>query len=274
MTNYSVFQNFTPECYFEDPYPHVLIRNAIDEDLYEELERTFPFDKSHPDYNKNNMRLNIGCEDMLANNTITDHWRNFIEYNSGPEFWKDFSKIFQGAASKEYKKLNLSKLKLIRDLRSSSKIKKEGADFSIDCRVAVNTPNRGEKKKRSDQPQANIVRGPHVDKWNALFFGLLYMRAEKDDSKGGSLNIYKFKKGFRGPKYFGKGKGNAPGDSSEVNKDAVEVAKTVEYSRNTFVIGFNSLKAVHGVTPRQITKHPRRFVNFIARYKEPLFKRF
>ena len=273
MVNYSVFQNFTSECYFDGPYPHVLIRNAIDEDLYDELEKTFPFNKRHPDYNKNNMRLNIGCEEMLANNTITDHWRNFIEYNSGPEFWKDFSNIFQSAASKQYK-LNLSKLKLIRDLRSSSKIKQEGADFSIDCRVAVNTPSTGENKKRKAQPQANIVRGPHVDKWNALFFGLLYMRANKDDSTGGALNIYKFKKGYRGPKYFGKGKGNAPGDSSEVNKDAIEVAETIEYSRNTFVLALNSPKAIHGVTPRAITKHPRRFVNFIARYKEPLFKRF
>jgi hypothetical protein len=284
MTNYSVFQNFKPEYYFEDPFPHVIIPNAIDDELYSELERTFPFDKKHPEYKKNNMRLNIGCEEMLENNTITDHWRNFIEYNSGDGFWTDYSKIFDEAASKEYD-LTLSNLKLIRDTRSSSKIKKEGADFSIDCRVAVNTPNRKfrssgkTQKKRGDQPQANVVRGPHVDKYTALFYGLLYMRSTVDDSEGGSLNLYRFKdkeylKENNITKYFGRGYGYSPNDITEVNKDAIEIAKTVDYSRNTFVIALNSKKAVHGVSPRDYTKHPRRFVNFIARYKEALFPKF
>ncbi|MEO6366004.1 MAG: hypothetical protein ABIO38_08170, partial [Luteimonas sp.] len=51
----------------------------------------------------------------------------------------------------------------------------------------------------------------------------------------------------------------------------VELAATVPYSSNTLVLFLNSLQAVHGVTPRQVTPRTRYFFNLVGEIPVPLF---
>ena len=79
--------------------------------------------------------------------------------------------------------------------------------------------------------QPSSVRGPHVDKPNKLFAGLYYLRPPRD----------------------------------------VELAHTVPYAGNTFVLFLNSLEALHGVTPREVTPNTRYFFNLVGEVDVPLF---
>jgi hypothetical protein len=42
------------------------------------------------------------------------------------------------------------------------------------------------------------------------------------------------------------------------------VVKTVPYRANSYLCFVNSSEAVHGVSPRDTTDVPRRYINFIA----------
>jgi len=44
----------------------------------------------------------------------------------------------------------------------------------------------------------------------------------------------------------------------------VDLVKTVSYRANSYVCFVNSPQAVHGVSPRDLTDVPRRYINFIA----------
>ena len=45
----------------------------------------------------------------------------------------------------------------------------------------------------------------------------------------------------------------------------------MHYKANTLLLFVNSPFAVHGVTERQPTPHLRRYVNFVAEMREPLY---
>ena len=53
--------------------------------------------------------------------------------------------------------------------------------MSTDCQIGINSP----------VSQASTVKGPHVDNRVELYAGLFYMRTDEDDSRGGSLEIFR-----------------------------------------------------------------------------------
>ncbi len=40
--NYSLLQNFKQADFFNEPFPHLIIKNALPENLYKNLENNFP----------------------------------------------------------------------------------------------------------------------------------------------------------------------------------------------------------------------------------------
>ena len=93
----------------------------------------------------------------------------------------------------------------------------------------------------------------HVDRQVALFAGLLYMRRPDDDSRGGDLELYRFRDR---PRRFEPGR--------YVDDALVELVKTIPYEANRLVFFVHSPDALHGVSPRSVTPHPRLHVNFLA----------
>ena len=122
------------------------------------------------------------------------------------------------------------------------------ADVLVDCQFGINTPVSSPSR----------VRGFHLDSPKKLYNALLYMRAEEDDSDGGDLQICRF---HDQPQFH---KVTAP-------DDAVEVVDHVRYEANAFAFMVNSPAALHGVTPRMATPHLRRYINFLAELREPIF---
>jgi hypothetical protein len=136
--------------------------------------------------------------------------------------------------------------------------KDRGADLSIEFQFAINTPVQ----------TASRVRARHVDNAKKLFSGLFYMREPDDDSVGGDLEICR----WRATPEFKNA--YVPGhqiSNTHVHDNQVDLVDTVEYRANMLVMFVNSPFAVHGVTMRQPTPHFRRYINFIAEVREPLY---
>ena len=102
------------------------------------------------------------------------------------------------------------------------------------------------------------VRESHVDSPKKIFAGLFYMRDEKDDSLGGDLNLFKFKKKIR-----------LHGRSSD--PFYVQQFRTVKYRPNTLVFFVNSPRSLHGVSQRFPTKHARRFLYLSGTMSQPIY---
>ena len=94
------------------------------------------------------------------------------------------------------------------------------------------------------------------------------MRDPDDDSIGGDQEIcrWRAKPEFKNAYIPGHQVTN-----THIDDDQVELVNTVQYRANTLVMFVNSPFAVHGVTERQPTPHVRRYINFIAQFREPLY---
>ena len=60
-----------------DPFPHIVIENALPEKLYNELNDTYPTNKFN-EIIKNNVVGELSGEKVQKDNEITNLWKNFI----------------------------------------------------------------------------------------------------------------------------------------------------------------------------------------------------
>ena len=115
------------------------------------------------------------------------------------------------------------------------------AEVRLDCQFVMNTP----------VTRKSSVKTAHIDLCDKIFSALYYMRDPRDQSEGGDLDIYDWRREPRFVKH------------RALTRD-VEVVKTVPYRANAYLCFVNSPQAVHGVSPRDTTDVPRRYINFIA----------
>ena len=106
----SLLQNCNSENIFNDPFPHVIIDNALPNDIYDELIGTVPNDLII-DKEADNKRGNI-YQEQLKNNTKYKLWSEFLSYNNSKKFLEEFTNIFR-------EKINLIYPGLLQDIEKS-----------------------------------------------------------------------------------------------------------------------------------------------------------
>lgn len=150
----------------EDPFPHVVIENALDDKYYRGLLETRPQPEDILRGRKlgPNQRLDLPTE--LATSILHPQWIEFCTYHSSWEFWDRIVEVFRKTLG-------------IYDLNNNS--------IRLRCQPGLNTPTEGKTK----------VRGPHLDNPRELFAGLFYMPTDED---GGDLELYRWKE----RKFYGK----------------------------------------------------------------------
>jgi hypothetical protein len=209
---------------FKDPFPHVIVENALPETYYEALVKSRPsmWQILNGRSFGPNQRIDMRTQDALK---LDAPWDEFIAAHISSEFFNRAMELFYDPAFELF----------------------EGWDgnASLRCQPGINTPS----------PTLSSVRGPHLDNPSEIYAGLFYMPVDE----GGDLEIYR----WAGEKKF-HGK-------LEVQRECVELVKTVPYKPNTYVMFLNTPDALHGVTPRQ-SKNPRYLVNVIADANKPLFR--
>ena len=249
--NISVLSKASKKHIVLEPYPHIVIENALDEELYKILSEEYPStdeilakDVGPNDTLLNNTRYQVGSNTPL----MSSWWNQFVDYHVSRGFYNEVSDLLGTHIDNMHQiKDKYGFYNNFKNLSSSKRGKagmfvetsnKKNFDVGMDCQVGINSP----------ATEMSRVIGMHVDQPNKLYVGMLYMREEEDDSVGGHLQIYKHK------------------DGCEKNMDIenMEIHSTIEYARNTAVFFVNSPVSIHSVTLRHPTPHRRRLINFIG----------
>jgi len=241
----SILQNVAAADVQSDPYPHLVLQNALPEELYNALSESYPgADKIvSPTEMGNNKRYQISAHVGLTSPDLTPLWQEFMRFHVSQAFWNEVIVLFGDQIRALYPWLESAVGRSLDQMSVGVRNVHPERDVVLDCQPGINSP----------VTRQTSVRGPHLDNPKELFGALLYLREEHDDSTGGDLEIYRYRK-TRGM-FYGK---------AEISHRQTERVATVRYQRNTLVFFLNSYHSLHGVTPRSVTSHCRRLVNFIG----------
>lgn len=234
-----------------EPFPHIVIPDALEASYYEKLVAEFPSIQTINVKNKalvNNTDCFMGAADVFRSDGVSSAWKEFFRYHTSPAFLKEALALTGDAATKLHPHLK----PVLADVSDEQVIVADSGDkgaFHMQCQFGINSPVVSESS----------VRTAHIDKPMKIYNALLYCRADDDDSEGGDLILYKFSKqpGFTGNRTA------MPGRITEV--------ASVPYRKNMLVLFLNSVGSVHGVRPRKPTRHVRRYINFQVELERPHF---
>ena len=251
-----------------DPYPHIIIEDALPWDLYEELEKTFPEEQV-----LNTIPFDKGIcyrmkSDILVHPTFQpDVWRKFSEYHTSAEWFREVYELFKPWLS--HPKVtdllpNLEDNVCARGWRGFKEIKevvltssgrkkrvRNPKNILTDCQVVMHNPSL----------EIQTTRTPHIDNPLEMFAGLLYMPYKDDTSTGGEFQIHSTKNNIT--------KVDMKGGREIYPEDVGPVHTTVPYKKNTFVMFCNANpNTVHSVSKRINPTMHRRSVNIIAEFRK------
>ena len=237
----------------DDPFPHLVVHEALEPDYYRQLAAEFPaaeiiLDGRTPVSNSN---FRYAASAILDDARISALWREFTRYHVSQEFFNEVRALFESRIRELHPRLESSVGKPLSDWQSSVRFREPIRDIALECQFTYGTP--------VDVRSRRI--GPHVDREVALYAGLFYMRDDHDDSEGGDLELYRFNAGA--PAFD-------PG-SRRVPDERVTRCKTIRYASNTLVFFLHSPYALHGVSPRSPTTFPRRHINFVGELATQVF---
>ncbi len=237
-----------------EPFPHIIIEDALPQDLLDELVASFPDEETVTKGAErgSNKRFDYTIKDMRTDPTINPLWKQFLELNASREFFEDLVRLFGDEIDKRFPHFKAQYGNIL-NMKNGTRYLDEGsADILFDAHISINTPV-------VEKPSS--VRAAHVDDPKKLFGGLLYLRPPQDTtSQGGELLIYRYKDKTK-KQFFGQG----------IEEKYIEVVSKIPYKRNVFVLFLNTIDSLHGVTTREKTSYTRQFVNLVAELKSPLF---
>ena len=263
--NLSILSKVSAADIIHDPYPHIVIENALDETLFQELFESLPPEKLVLDgREKKNTWFDYPACKVVNNSEITPLWQAFFRYHTSPEFYLELIEIFGDTLRNLHpsieKKLGKPLEESVVAMRPGGRQDRlaENADISMECQFYVNYTT-----------QQRAVRGPHVDRPSELFAALLYFRSPDDDSKGGDLVVSKAKQ----PDTLYPSSSSIHVDHApmEINESRVTPTGTGHYQANTLVLFLNSPKSIHSVSSRTATGIARRHINFCCDLNFDLF---
>ncbi|HVK21134.1 MAG TPA: hypothetical protein VM677_07215 [Actinokineospora sp.] len=260
----SILANVTKADIKRDPFPHIVIRDALNPELYQALSESMPtVEYISEKIGKpvvSNERYNYMSAHMFKDDTIAPVWKDFAEYHSSPEFFQQFLDLFYDDLVESHPEAE-EKYGKLRDLRVGRRghDNHETHDILMDCTAVIGSPVVG---------TPTSYRGPHVDKPYKLFGGLFYMRLPEDDAVGGDLVLYKYKS----DEHKFHASASEYGDSRfDIDPQYVEEVATIPYSSNVLVMYPINRYALHGVSVRDLTQHQRRFVALVGDMQDMLF---
>ncbi|KAK3247809.1 hypothetical protein CYMTET_42703 [Cymbomonas tetramitiformis] len=250
------------------PYPHIVIEDALDEEVYNQLEENFPADERFAPGHKlqSNVRYNMPAAQCLtpsANATLPDVWLDFVRYHSSPDFYREVADLFGSLLPHFRRDLKVLRSDMHRVRTAVRGWEKNVTDISLEAQIAINSP----VKKESS------VRRAHYDDPAEIYAGLLYFRHDNDTSKGGDLEVYKCKGRCRkATERQAKRLGLRSSQKEFFAPNTLQRTNVVRYAKNVFVLFINSVKSLHGVTKRGVTRFSRRIVNFTAQVRAGMVK--
>lgn len=238
-----------------EPFPHLLIDDALDRDIYASLAAQFPaldiINRKGRPVRSNHLYL-MSAPAVETDPRIAQAWKEFFRYHVSIQFWREVLPLVKSHLLMVNPGLELIAGRRLEDFRAAMREKDASfdAEISLDCQFGTNSP----------VTKPSSVRSPHLDHPTKLFNALLYCRTPEDDTPGGDLILYRRIAAL------------AYTEGSSIMPTRVVEAKRIAYRANRLVLFLNSPWSVHGVAPRPKTPHVRRYINFLCEFRQPLFE--
>jgi hypothetical protein len=254
LSSTSILASSAPDDIRSDPFSHLVKQGCLSASTYQDLAGSFPSAETilgGREARLVNAAARLPAFKVQGNATITPAWRDFFAFHTSDAFWKDIVRVFGPALRATHPDLERKAGKALEAWRAGPRGATGELDVQIDCQFVVNTPwpsGTGAKAARQ-QPS---VKTAHVDKRDTLLSALLYFRDPDDAGTGGDLDLYAWN---REPRFL-RPRMILPKD--------IDLRREVPYAANTLVAFVNSPQAAHGVTPRDPSPLPRRYINFIV----------
>ena len=246
LGRWNVLQNFDHQKhYYDDPFPHVIIEDALPEDLYQILLKDFPQQELiNPNYKRdhNTWRLSQ-YEKEFSTLKPSQEWQEFHAYHSSQAFYDQLMKIFEPFI-REYYPIIAEEL-LTTPVKSRQKSNLGKHTIYTDTQFVLN------------QPSDVTSRTTHVDNPREIYASLYYLRDSQDLSTGGDLVLYHPTQEYHQTDIKKK-------NSRQLKLTLVEPMKTIPYRGNTYALFLSIRESPHGVTPRVDAQHNRLSINIIA----------
>jgi len=251
-----------------DPYPHLILEDALPDALCQALIDAYPAPAVVGAGARSNQRWSMPTTAALASDGVPDIWKRFVDHHASPAFFSEVCDVFGDQIVERYPtrfpdeatlralRVGVRNRDVLRRQGPNASDSDVGVDLVLDAQIAGNTPVLA----------PSSVKTVHVDSGNKLFTGLLYLRLPEDDATGGDLEVVRFRRDLTRAQYARRFDGMFVDDAS------VEHVRTVPYRRNVLFMFVNGPNALHGVTVRQPTPHRRLFLNLVGEVKTPLFE--
>jgi hypothetical protein len=236
-----------------DPFPHIVVPDALDPGLYRQLCAGFPpFSRigwSDPqNLPRSNAKFELSAASMIADPEMPDAWRRFAVLHSDRRFFDSVVALFAAHWPIALRQA-LGGTFAGHSIERLARHRPRAARIALDARIEINCPVVG---------TASSPLGPHLDTANRLYSGLLYMRHPEDDSTGGDLQLFRWKEGAA-----------APTSVVELPEEHLECVATIPSRATLLVFVPQGIEAIHGVSVRPPTRHFRRYVFITAELGEP-----
>ncbi|MBF0195625.1 MAG: 2OG-Fe(II) oxygenase [Magnetococcales bacterium] len=248
MLSETVFARATKEHIIMEPFPHLVLENALPHDVFHKLLSTRPHYPSS--MNTSNKLLPIYANLILSLDFYNKEWKNFIAKHTTPDIYYKMRELFADCWPESQPVLPKKTTRF--GLFHRDSWQNGGLDVLTDARVDISSPVYG---------KASSHRKAHLDEPNRLFSALFYMRDDDDDSQGGGLDLFSF-----------TGEPCRPLDVFELPDTKVKRVKTYPYKANTLVAFPQSINAIHGAQIREVTSHERTFVFITAEVEHDFLK--
>lgn len=245
---FNILQKVKKNDIIMEPFPHVIIQDAIPNDLYHQLEQTWPEDF-----------LNSGNESItdekghtkrylsnkaLTENNVSNLWKEFFQYHTSNDFYKYTIDLLSDAITLYYP----DKADLILNSKASPRTevnqKKSDTPFVTDCQFVMNYPLKNTETSRT----------AHLDNPQEIYAALFYMRRNDDFSTGRDLEIFSSDTKFP---TLGK---------KRVIADKINLEKTCMYKPNSVLLFLNCRHGIHGVSTSPDAVKVRRHINVIGEF--------
>ena len=236
-----------------EPFPHLVIRGALDDEIGNRLVEEFPplsvVTQDNP--YKSNQLFCCSAAAVIRRSSFSPLWKQLVAAHVTQDFLQQVLSLFQESMVALYPSFEreigcFSSLRAgIRNVDTFDTV-----DVLLDARICINTPVK-------DRPTS--VRGGHLDKPQKLFTGLLYLPHPEDNATGGELELYRYK--TEKPVF----------EKDDIDSSYIEKIQTIPYEKNTLVFFVNSSNSLHGVSIRDCTPWPRQFVTLFGVVRQPLF---
>lgn len=239
----SILQRFRSEHLHLEPFPHIIIEDALPQDLYDRLAAEYP-ESSLGGYTHGFRDFRYYQMDFTPEH-ITPLWQEFVDFHSSRAFKDQVVRAIEPGLRRLYPEIADKYLEVDTILRHQGKPRGVAA---MEVQFVMNSAD------------TEKIRTPHLDQGRELFACLFYMKRPDDHSTGGDLYIYEktttdfeFKSGRLAP------------------EDQIRTVSSVPYRANSLIIFLNSLDSIHGVGPRTGAQVLRRYVNITCHIREKLF---